>query len=176
MEEILHHLECFSGTLWTLGNFPCQWGDRQISKPSIVFMSNTVVVSLSSFPTCFQSSSKLFSYSFYTKSTKIKNPHPLLLFYCTFFCSAHLFFPNKKLPPILWTFGLWALRALSLETRCQLWRPFRDFQTTRIHGKKGEISWKWSRKTYNYIDFRRNLCFLLILINSYVINIDVFVL
>ena len=36
---------------------------------------------------------------FTQNSTKIKNLHPLLLFYCTFFCSAHLFFPNKNCLP-----------------------------------------------------------------------------
>ena len=96
----------------------------------------------------------------------------------SFFGSAHLFFPNKKLPPILWTFGLWALQALWLEawdeTSCE--GHLGTFKPQEFTEKKGEISWKWSRKTYNYIDFRRNLCFLLILINSYVINIDVFVL
>ena len=139
MEEILHHLECFFGTLWTLGNFPCQCGDRTdfqtINRIHVKYCCCISFILSNLFPIIFQT---FFPIPFTQKSTKIKNLHPLLLFYCTFFCSAHLFFPNKKLPPILWTFGLWALRALSLETRCQLWRPFRDFQTTRIHGKKGE--------------------------------------
>ena len=166
----------FFGTLWTLGNFPCQRGDRTDFQTINPYSCQILLLYLFHPFQLVSNHLPNFSPIPFTQNQpkskiRIRCCFSTVPFFVRPICSSQI----KNCLPSCGRLAFEPCERYRLR-RDKLWRPFRDFQTTRIHGKKGEISWKWSRKTYNYIDFRRNLCFLLILINSYVINIDVFVL